>query len=214
MKPEILKHLPVWLLLVLAGAGTMVVGASTTLEIGKLSLHLAFPNGIVVMATGAILMSMAFADFLRSRKHGEDGFAVERVEVRSIKVEQVSGSPPRALVSGRIEPPTPGVHVWLAREHQAQTPGRFHPSPKPALTDKNGEWQQFTYLWPEGVFRIHAVVGGRTAEALFRFYRQAYEHSRSVYQQRVDGAAIDFPGWPRLEELPPGCVSDFDVVTV
>jgi hypothetical protein len=213
MKSEILNYLPVWAILLITGVGVMVLGAASRLVIGSNSLQLSYPYNVVVMVAGAILMATALIELLRSRKTADDGIQVEKVEVRSIKIERADQSI-RAFVSGRVEPPKQGVRVWIAREHDTRSPGCFHLADKPAITDKNGCWQQLTYLWPEGTFRIHAVVAGRASEAMFNYYRRAYNHARSVYQREVDSAAIDFPGWPCLEELPPQCVSDSNVVTV
>lgn len=213
MKPEILNYLPIWAILLITGAGVTVLGAASRLVIGTNSLHLSYPYNVVVLAVGAILMGVAFFDLLRSRKTADDIVQVETVELRSITLDRTDRLI-RAFVSGRIDPPKQGVRVWIAREHEAQSPGRFHLADKPAITDKNGNWQQFTHLWPDGKFRIHAVVAGRASEALFSYYRRAYNHARSTYQREVDPAAVDFPSWPYLEELPPECVSDFAVVTV
>jgi hypothetical protein len=214
MKLESLKQLPNWLLLLLAGATLVVLGSTTRVAIGKNSLSMSYPYNVVVIVVGVLLLLVGFLEFRRARRPSDgDPLVVKQVHVNSAEIVP-SSNPLRVRVTGRIEPAMQGIHVWIAREHQSQSPGRFHLGDKPALTDKNGDWQQFTYLWPEGTFRIHAVVANRAAESLFIYYRKAYDHARSVYQQKVDENSDNFPGWPALDELPPGCVSDFQAVTV
>ena len=211
MQSEILKHFPNWMLLLLSGAILVLLGSAGGVTLGDNSLRISPPFNIVVVVAGSLLFIVGL---WHSRKRGEDdGPGVAKVEIRTVDIDRADTSL-RIRVSGRIEPAAQGVRVWIAREHQARTPGRFHLADKPALTDKNGEWEQFTYLWPQGTFRIHAVVASRTAESLFAYYRTAFSHARSVYQQTVDESAVSFPGWPPLEELPSGCVSDFHKVTV
>lgn len=211
MKTDILKHLPHWMILLFAGAILVLIGSASVFTVGKNAVQVAYPYKIPVIAVGVLLIGVAL---FRSRGNGGDsGPKVTRVEVLSIDVDRTNNTF-RTRVSGRIEPVAPGVRVWIAREHQAYSTGQLHLASKPALTDKNGNWEQVTYLWRGGVFRIHAVVGGAAAEALFTYYRRAYDHARSIYQKKVDRKAEDFPGWPFLEELPPGCVSDFRSVSV
>lgn len=211
MIAEMLKRIPSWMLLLVSGAILVALGSTTRVTIGENSVRISPPYNLSVIAAGTMLMLVALWAS-RDREAGERGTAT-KVEISSIDLDR-SGNGLRARVSGTIEPPVQGVRVWLVREHMAQSPGRFHPGHAAALTDKNGEWQQTTYLWPKGTFRIHAVVGGRAAEALFSYYRKAYDHARSIYKAKVDASADNFPGWPFLEDLPPGCTSDFKTVTV
>lgn len=211
MKLEDLKQIPHWVLFLLAGTLMVLLGSAADVTVGSNSLRIPSPFNIVVIVAGALLIMVAVWHSMKRDR--TDELPVTKVEIRSVDIDRTDTSL-RIRVSGRIEPAAQGVRVWIAREHQAQSPGRFHLADKPALTDKNGDWEQFTYLWPRGTFRIHAVVAGRAAESLFVYYRTAFNHARSVYQQTVDKAAVSFPGWPTLEELPPGCVSDFYGVTV
>ena len=125
-----------------------------------------------------------------------------------------TGEYPRARVSGTVMPAKEGIHVWILREHLSDRPGRFHVGEEPALTDKNGEWQQLTNLWRGGTFRIHAVVALPAAEALFVYYRKAFEQARGIYREKTDKQASSFPGWVFLDSLPPGSISDHQSIVV
>lgn len=137
----------------------------------------------------------------------------KEIIVSSIDVSK-SEEYPRVRLTGKIDPPVQGIRVWILREHFSDRPGSFHVGAKPALTDKHGEWQQFTYLWEEGSFRIHAVVAHSNAEMVFGYYREAFEHARMVYSKTVDVNAHTFPGWPLLSSIPGGCISDYKTVFI
>ena len=119
----------------------------------------------------------------------------------------ISGEYPKIRISGKISPPIQGVKIWILREHTAKLPGHYHIGAKPAFTDQNGEWQQFTNLWRGGSFRIYAIMASGNAERLLEYYRESFDHARKIYRETVDENAASFPDWPFLKSLPTGCIA-------
>lgn len=212
MKLDFLKHVPVWALLVVSGAVCVLVGSSTKATAGKISFMLAERYQATVIIAGGILIVFGLVHSLRSSRAVAD-LPVSKIELRKIEVVS-AGSYPKVRIVGRVEPPVSGIRVWIVREHLAELPGQFHVGARPALSDTNGEWQQYTNLWRDGGFRIHAVVGTSESEMLFSYYRRAFEHARALYREKVDPESPDFPGWPLLERLPAAVLSDFETITI
>ena len=209
-----LKQAPAWILILLLGGILVVLGASQAVTLAGNSIQLASPYNLIVLGIGGIFIIVGIVDFIRHRAPSSDPeLPVKAVYINTIDVSE-PGDYPRVRIVGKVTPPVRGVHVWILREHEATKPGRFHVAEEPALTDKNGEWRQFTNLWRGGRFRLHAVVTEPNAEILFAYYREAFEHARRVYRETTDNNAPNFPGWPFLKSLPSGCISDHQVIVV
>jgi hypothetical protein len=220
MKFDWLAKLPTAILLLIIGVICVILGAATQIPIGSSSLRIAERYSLPVIILGAfIVVTALFAvvvDLRRPKVEVGSKLPVARVIVDSIeKIADAKGSGTlRVLVSGRVEPATQGVRVWLLREHVARTPGRFSVDANPAVTDKNGRWEQIAYLWGEGKFRVHGVIGPPLADQLFSYYRTAFDHARAVYKEKVDPQASSLPGWPNLLEVPSDCISEYREITV
>ncbi|MFL6335037.1 MAG: hypothetical protein ACJ754_17130 [Pyrinomonadaceae bacterium] len=217
-----LRKAPAWILLMTLGGICIIVGASQQLIIAGSSIQFLRPYNWIVVGVGVVFLLMGILEFRKQQIHtpepksslnSDHDLLVKEIVVTSIDVSK-SGEHPRARLTGKIVPPVQGIKIWLLREHFSDLPGSFHVGARPALTDKNGEWQQFTYLWEEGSFRIHAVVAHPNAEIAFSYYREAFEHARKVYSQTVDRNANTFPDWPLLSLLPSGCISDYKTVVI
>jgi hypothetical protein len=211
---EDIKQLKPWILLIVLGTVCLVVGASKHIAIGANSLELSSPLSLIIAPTGILLILFGIAEVWRQDKQESAvRLPVHQVTIESVEV-QSAGDYPLVRVSGRVKPAIPGIRIWILREFLEKEPGNFHVGAQPALSDKDGQWQQLTYLWRSGTFRIHAVVAKADAEILFRYYRIAFDHARRVYQHQVDAAAVTFPDWPLLDSLPIGCKSDHRIMVV
>jgi hypothetical protein len=209
-----LKQAPAWILFLLIGVILVVLGASQSVTLAGNTIQLASPYNLIVLGIGAIFIIVGIVEFIRNKVSSSNPeLPVKKININSIDVRE-SGDYPRVCIVGKVTPPVQGVHVWILREHEAKKPGRFHIGGEPALTDKNGEWRQYTNLWRGGSFRLHAVVANPNTEILFAYYREAFEHARKVYRESTDKNAPTFPGWPNLRLLPSECVSDYQVIVV
>lgn len=218
-----LGQLPAWVLLMAVGGVCVILGASQQLMIAGNSIQFIRPYNLIVVALGGFFILFGVLQFRRQKvgppqptsfsKSGAD-LPVKEVTVSLLEKVNEPGKYPRVRLVGKVDPPVQGIRVWILREHFSDVPGSFHVGARPALTDKNGEWQQFTSLWEHGSFRIHAVIANSNAELLFTYYRDAFEHARRVYTQTVDGNANTFPDWPLLYSIPGGCISDHKTVVI
>jgi len=217
-----LRQAPAWIILMAIGGIFIILGASQHLSIAGSSIQFARPYNLIVIGVGSVFILIGILEFRKQKINTPDpkSFAksdsdlpVKEIIVNSIDVSK-SEEYPRACLTGKINPPIQGIRIWILREHFSKLPGNFHVGAKPALTDKNGEWQQFTYLWGEGSFRIHAVVAHLNAEMVFGYYHDAFEHARRVYSQTINVNAHTFPDWPLLSSLPSGCISDYKTVVI
>lgn len=138
--------------------------------------------------------------------------SITALPVRNIHIDTVDvkrdGCHIKARLTGNVTPRVADVRVWLLREDVSGSAGKYSVGGTPTLTDRNGDWQQFTYLWEAERFRIHAVVTDPDSEKLFKYFRSAFQKAREVYRQKVDPESDSFPGWPSLEDIPLNLVRD------
>lgn len=208
-----LKQTPAWILLILIGSICVILGAAQQVTLAGNSIQLLRPYNLIVLGAGGLFILIGILELRKGRSSTPHQEApAKQVVVKSI---DVSGPEeyPRVRLTGKIDPPAQGIKIWILREHLSNLTGNFHVGARPALTDKDGEWQQVTHLW-KGSFRIHAVVAQPNAEMLFSYYREAFEHARNVYRETTDKNAPSFPGWPNLKALPSGCVSDYKMIVL
>lgn len=208
-----LKQTPAWILLILLGGICLILGAAQQITIAGNSIQLLRPYHLIILGVGGIFILIGILELRKPKTYlSNPELPTKQVIINSIDINEPKEYP-RARITGKIDPPVQGIKIWILREHLSNSPGHFHVGARPALTDKNGEWQQFTFLW-KGSFRIHAVVAHPNAEILFSYYREAFEHARNVYRQNIDKNAPSFPEWPFLKLLPSGCVSDYKTIDV
>lgn len=215
MKLELaeLKQTPAWILLILMGTICAILGATQQVTIAGNSLQLLRPYNLIVLAVGCIFILVGIIELRKPKTFSsKTELSTKEIYIHTVDVTD-PGEHPRARITGKIVPPVQGIRIWILREHLSYSPGNFHVGAKPALTDKNGEWQQYTNLW-KGSFRIHAVVAHPNAELLFNYYREAFDHARNVYRQLNDKNAPSFPEWPFLKSLPSGFISDHKMIVV
>lgn len=203
-----LRQFPGWLLLSALGAAALAVGAARELVIAGNAIRLEPPLNYILVLTGLVFVGTGIYELRLASTTNRVSLPVDSVSIDVLDVVHSSGNA-RAGLQGTVTPPVGGVKIWILREELSASPGMFHVGARPALTDKNGEWQQFTNLWGGGKFRIHAVVADDDAELLFAYYRKAFEKARDVYRWAVDPDADSFPDWPFLERLPNKHVSVF-----
>lgn len=208
-----LKKTPAWILLILIGVICIILAAAQQITLAGNSIQLLRPYSFIVLGVGGIFILIGIFELLKIKTQSTNPeLPTKQVTLNSLDVSE-SKEYPRVRITGKIDPPIQGIKIWILREHLSNLPGNFHVGARPALTDKNGEWQQFTNLW-KGSFRIHAVVAHPNAEMLFSYYREAFEHARNVYRQNTDNEAPSFPEWPYLKALPSGCISDYKMIVV
>ena len=208
-----LKQWPAWLLLFGLGAILIILGASREITISGNTLRLASPLNYIPIIIGVGFVVIGVIDIKRKdSKNNSKALPIESVSIDVIDVPD-SGNK-RARMRGKVSPAVGGIRIWILREHLSGSPGKFHVGANAALTDKNGEWQQFTNLWSNGRFRLHAFVVDSDSELLFRYYRRAFEEARQIYRKEVDSNAKSFPGWPTLDSLPSNYVSSHSEIVL
>ena len=214
MKFPDLKQFPAWLLLLALGAIAITVGTAQEIVISGNTLRLTSPLNFVLIVTGVVFVGIGIIEFRRSSlKKNPASFPIEGISIDVLDLMESSKSP-RARIRGKVTPVVSGVRIWILREHLSGSPGKFHVGAQVALTDKNGEWQQFTNLWKEGRFRIHAIVVDADSELLFKYYRTAFEQAREIFKKEVDPKAVSFPNWPFLDSWPSKYVSSHSEIVV
>lgn len=214
MKPPDLKQFPVWLLLFALGTISITVGSAQEIIIASNTLRLISPLNYVLVGLGVVFVIVGIIE-LRRGNHKTDisSLPIESISIDVLDIIEPNKSP-RARIRGKVTPPVSGVRIWILREHLSASPGKFHVGAQAALTDKKGEWQQFTNLWKGGRFRIHAIVVDGDSELLFKYYRRAFEEARKIYKGEVNPEAVSFPNWPFLDSLPSKNISSFDEIVV
>jgi hypothetical protein len=208
-----LKNTPAWILLILIGGICLLFGAAQQITLVGNSIQFSRPYNLVVLGVGGILILVGVLEQRRPKNHlATPMLSAKEVIINSIEIDS-RGEYPHIRIMGKITPAAEGVRIWILREDLSRSPGYYHVGVRPALTDKKGEWRQFTSLW-KGSFQIHAVAASPDAEMLFSYYREAFEHARNVYRQKTDMAAVSFPDWPYLKSIPPGCASDHKLLVL
>jgi hypothetical protein len=192
---------PAWLLLVTLGVLAFIWAAlpsSTVIAGAHIGLDGSWRYGVAVVG----LVLMIFGIFFGLISSGLIGGRAEQGEALPIKnitinSHQTSLQPyPKVRLSGEVTPKKAGVNVWLVREDLAQYGGSFFPTPRPATTNGNGQWEQSVSLWTPGPFRVYAVVTTEEYGDFYRLYRSAYDVALK------DLGANHVPDWPFFDALP------------
>jgi hypothetical protein len=165
---------------------------------------------VAVLAVALICAGLWFG-WLNTRTNvpQADPLPIESIAITSSTLSGLS-----VTLSGDVSPKGSGVNVWILRQDQGGGGAGLSVSPGYATTDSDGHWSHTASLWPSGPFVVNAVVTTGAHEALFRYYRRAFEAATKMYKAANPAAKPSLSGWPLLESLPQPSVCDSRTITL
>jgi hypothetical protein len=171
------------------------------------------PWRVTAITLGFLLMFAGVVGWLwlstRNNAPKADPLPIESIKITSSDVAGL-----RVRLSGHVFPKKSGVNVWILRQAQGGGGAGLSVSPGHATTDSDGQWSHTASLWESGPFVLNAVVTTDAYEALFRYFRRAFERATAIQQAANPEARPSLSGWPLLDSVPQPSVCASHTVTL